>query len=293
MKEYQRIELELLKVFLDVCEKLNLKYFLVCGSALGAVKYKGFIPWDDDIDIGMLRPDYEEFIRKAPELLPQHIFLQNYISDPFYPSINSKLRDSNTTWIEKGVKHLDIHHGIGIDIFPIDGYPKTKKDISKFERKHMHYERIRALSYYVDRTKPTLKSLLAVRTQMVYVLNKLFGLYSDSTDNIKQYSIFLAKNHVNESYLWCNFGNWQGKLEYAPIHQYGEGVWATFEGIKVRIPEKYDEYLTQKYGDWRAELPDDKKKSGHYIEVCDYTRPYTDYIEKLENGRIKIKNNIN
>lgn len=91
------------------------------------------------------------------------------------------------------------------------------------------------------------------------------------------------------SAIWCNHGNWQGKLEYAPKEQYGDGTWATFEGLKVRIPEKYDEYLTQKYGDWRAELPAEQQVGHHYAEVIDLNRPYTDYIVPLGKRKIRLK----
>lgn len=93
---------------------------------------------------------------------------------------------------------------------------------------------------------------------------------------------------TGSSQIWCNHGNWQGKAEYAPREQYGDGAWATFEGLRVRIPEKYDEYLTQKYGDWRAELPPEQQVGHHFAEVVDLTRPYTDYVKKLPNGKITI-----
>lgn len=100
MTELQEIEVGLLQQFLSICEKLNLTYYLVCGSALGAVKYGGFIPWDDDIDVALPRKDYERFCREAPELLPEWCFLQNYHSEPQYYLLGSKLRDSRTTYIE-------------------------------------------------------------------------------------------------------------------------------------------------------------------------------------------------
>lgn len=77
MTELQEIEFGLLQQFLSICEQLNLTYYLVCGSALGAVKYGGFIPWDDDIDVALPRKDYEIFCRKAPQILPEWCFLQN------------------------------------------------------------------------------------------------------------------------------------------------------------------------------------------------------------------------
>ena len=99
MNALQKRELELFQAFLQVCHQLKLPYFLVCGSALGAVKYQGFIPWDDDMDIAMLRPDYEVFLAQAPALLPGHIFLQNYKTDPAFPAIYSKLRLSGTLFL--------------------------------------------------------------------------------------------------------------------------------------------------------------------------------------------------
>lgn len=79
MTELQEIEVGLLQQFLSICEKLNLTYYLVCGSALGAVKYGGFIPWDDDIDVALPRKDYERFCREAPELLPEWCFCKTII----------------------------------------------------------------------------------------------------------------------------------------------------------------------------------------------------------------------
>lgn len=273
MNEYQKVGLELLKVFIDICDKLDLKYYMACGSVLGAVKYGGFIPWDDDVDVCLLRPDYEIFVNEASKYLPEHLFLQNYKTDPDYPSVTSKIRDSRTTWIEKGVAHLDINHGIYLDVFPIDGYPNAPSEQKRFERRKMHHERIRAISYRAP-VDP-----MAVRTNLILIANKLFGVYSSSQNNICKYEQLISSYAPSESRIWCNHGNWQGKLEYAPREQYGEGTWATFEGLKVRIPEKFDEYLTQKYGDWRSDPPLEKQVSHHYTELVDLHRPYTEYFK--------------
>ena len=133
MNAVQIKELELLKIFISICEKYHIKYFLACGSVLGAIKYKGFIPWDDDIDVCLLRPDYERFLDVANAEIPEWCFIQNSKTDPAFPHFFSKLRNSNTTFIEKGTAHLHINHGIYLDIFPIDGYPFDKKDIKFFE----------------------------------------------------------------------------------------------------------------------------------------------------------------
>ena len=105
MNALQKRVLELFQAFLQVCQQLNLSYFLVCGSALGAVKYQGFIPWDDDMDLAMLRPDYEAFLAQAQALLPRHIFLQNYKTDPAWISspwtVTRQSRPSSEGWSGK------------------------------------------------------------------------------------------------------------------------------------------------------------------------------------------------
>ena len=114
MTELQKRQFELLKAVDDICNRLKIKYFLVCGSALGAVKYGGFIPWDDDIDIALFREDYEKFISKAPNLLREGLFLQNWHSEKYYLQVFSKLRDSNSTYIESSVSRFPINHGVFI-----------------------------------------------------------------------------------------------------------------------------------------------------------------------------------
>ena len=128
MTPIQKKVFQMLQIFTQICDRLQLKYFLVCGSALGAVKYGGFVPWDDDVDVALFRNDYERFCKEAPALLPEQLFLQNFQSDPAFPAIYSKLRNSETTCIEESVAALPINHGISIDIFPLDGYPTDKKE---------------------------------------------------------------------------------------------------------------------------------------------------------------------
>ena len=94
MHSLQQVELKMLQMVDDICRELHIKYYLVCGSALGAVKYSGFIPWDDDLDIGLLRPDYEIFVREAKRLLPDNYFLQiTALIQPFRRcSVKSEIR---------------------------------------------------------------------------------------------------------------------------------------------------------------------------------------------------------
>ena len=269
MNQLQKKELELLKSFIEVCDKLNLKYFLVCGTALGAVKYNGFIPWDDDMDVGLYREDYNRFVKEAQKLLPQNVFLQTYETDLRYPYIFAKLRLSDTTYIEKSVAKIDMNHGVYIDVFPLDGYPLDEKEQQMLEKKKLHYKRMVSCVYDVKRS---LKGNVAVKLMRFARIDKKTAKY------LRKYEELISAYPVKNSEYICNHGNWQGQREYAKKDQYGDGVVMTFEGLNVRVPEKYDEYLTQKYGDWRADLPADEQVGHHYYSVCDLSKPYTEYL---------------
>lgn len=267
MNDLQRKEFDLFAAFTAVCDRLGLPYFLVCGSALGAVKYKGFIPWDDDMDVGMLRDDYERFLREAPALLPEYYFLQSYKSEPAYPLIFAKLRDSRTTYVEKGIAHLQVNHGVYIDIFPLDGYPDSPREQKRLERKKRWYKTLLLASLQGNYS---FKAKLAVGTM------RLFGVHKRTPRILARYERLISRYAPETSALICNHGNWQGRLEYAPREQYGQGTIAEFEGLQARVPELYDAYLTQKYGDWRADLPPEEQIGHHYYTVMDLDTPYTE-----------------
>lgn len=287
MTPLQKVELELLKCVIDICDKRNLTYYLVCGSALGAVKYGGFIPWDDDIDIALPRQDYLRFLNYAVNELPQWAFVQNYKTDPKFPLFGTKIRDSRTTYIENPYRSIPMNHGVFIDLFPLDGVPENEIERILFEKKKRKYHRRTVLNV----TYPRLRNgnWKGIRTNVIWLVNRCFGLYARTDKAILELNNLFEQYPCETSSIWVNYGNSQSKVEEAPREQYGNGAWAEFEGLKVRIPEKYDEYLTQKYGDWRADLPEDQKKSHHYYAVCDLSRPYTDYIEKTTNGRIRLR----
>lgn len=269
MTQLQQTELELLKLFVDICKKYGLRYFLVCGSALGAVKYQGFIPWDDDVDVGLPRNDYEKFLTVAPKELPDWCFLQNYRTDPSFPHVYSKLRNSNTTFLEEGSAQLPINHGIYLDVFPLDGYPKDKQEQELLDRK----KRALARKQYC-----ALKGQGDWKVRLRNPVFRLLGYHKRTAQTVAQLERLISQYPLETSDVWCNHGNWQGKLEYAPRWHYGNGTKANFEGLEVIVPEQYDAYLTQKYGDWRAELPKEQQRSHHGCLVCDVNRSYVEYL---------------
>lgn len=268
MNGLQKKTFELLELSVNICEKWNIPYFLVCGSALGAAKYGGFIPWDDDIDIGFLRNDYNRFLEIAAKELPEWCFIQNYKTEKNFLHTFSKIRNSNTTFIECNVATRQMNHGIYIDIFPIDGYPANKIEAIVFEAKKKLNEWVR-LSAAVDSQNK--------KVRFRNIILRFLGIHHKTNKAHRHIEKLYSKYPPEQSELWCNHGNWQGKLEYAPRWHYGNGTWATFEGLKVRIPENYDAYLTQKYGDWRKDPPLEKQKTHHISTIIDTEKSYTFY----------------
>lgn len=269
MNGMQKKAFELLVEFVEVCEKHELDYFLVCGSALGAIKYQGFIPWDDDIDVAMYREDYEKFLELAPEMLPQHMFLQNHWTDPEFPAINSKLRDSHTTCIETSASRLNINHGIAIDIFPLDGYPKDRLHQRVLEIKKTVFVKLLNTVYYRENR---------IKRIILMPLKLLCNLIGQGT-LLEWYESMIRKYPTVDTEVLVNHGNWQGHKDYTPKYELGNGKKATFEGLEVRVPAEYDNYLRRKYGDYRQDPPPENQKSHHIYSVVDVDRPYTEYMK--------------
>ena len=123
LKTLQKIELEILKSIIRVCKDNEIEYFIIAGTALGAARHGGFIPWDDDIDIGMTRSNYDKFLSVAQNALGNDLFLQTSTTDLNSPFYFAKVRKNGTRFLEDYCKDIDMHHGIFVDVFPYDNIP--------------------------------------------------------------------------------------------------------------------------------------------------------------------------
>lgn len=271
MNDLQKIEFDLFRCFEETCRKLNLNYFLVCGSALGAARHQGVIPWDDDFDVGMYREDYNKFMELAPAILPEGIFLQNYKTDPAYPYVFAKLRNSNTTFVQSLMSNLNMNHGIYLDIFPLDGYPEDSSEQKKLARHKVHY--LRQLGCVFNIRPKTLRSKLS---RFVF---RMLGCHKRTPKILAKYEATISQYPVKDSKIICNHGTWYGERDYIAAEYYGKGSYATYEGMTVRVPEKCDEYLTSLYGDWRTPPPPEKQKPSHDCDICDTEKTYTEYVK--------------
>ena len=132
IKKLKKVQLEILLSVVDICDRNGIKYYLIGGTLLGAVRHKGFIPWDDDIDIAMLRDDYEKFNNCWENENPDDLIMQNKEKDERVHQSFTKIRKKGTKLVEKETMHSGIFKGIAIDIFPLDKIPEKDNLFLKF-----------------------------------------------------------------------------------------------------------------------------------------------------------------
>lgn len=269
-EKLKSLQLDILRKFIKICSDNSLRYFALGGTVLGAIRHKGFIPWDDDIDVALPRKDYEIFLKIAQSQLPQKMFLQTFETDLYYPNCFAKIRISNTTFIEKTVSEIDMNHGVYMDIFPLDGYPKQKLKMKLFRIKEHIFKISQSTAFLVT---PSLKPGLFKR----YIKNafKVFPY----TKAVKKLDKLYKKNPYDSSEIVANFGGAWGIKEVMPKEIFGKGIIAEFEGIEIIVPEKTSEYLTRLYGDYMTPPPPEKRIAHHYCTVIDLEKSYKNYIK--------------
>jgi len=274
LRDLQCCELEMLKSFIQVCERLELRYYIVGGTLLGAVRHKGFIPWDDDIDIAMPREDYERFVKHGQAYLPEYYFLQDQHTDPEWPANFAKIRDSRTTFIETSVKKQKINHGAFIDIFPLDYYPTKPVSRMLFKvRNRIMVKRISAIFTPVQEDKGFIR---AARDLSFSAVARV--MYPTVKRALEAREKLFAK--CPRSGLLANHCGAWGAKEIMPAEWFGDGAKLEFEGITVKVPTGYERYLTHVYGDYMQLPPEEKRITHHFTEVIDLKKPYSEYINR-------------
>lgn len=257
-EEMKKIELNILIYFTEVCEENNLRYYLGGGTLLGAVRHKGFIPWDDDIDVMMPRPDFQK-------LLSLSINNENYnIIKPgtagYYYNF-AKLVDTRTILEEKGIKRID-GLGVYIDIFPLDGMPETHDDRKK-RFKELNSIRKRINNTCLLRPKFHRNPFAYLNACRIYNSNKNIDLSSLQ----KKYLDSALKNSFDDSEFVFAAGGAYGARDIFPGKWFEKEIELQFENLSVKAFNGYDFYLTQLYGDYMTLPPEDKRVTPHHTIV--------------------------
>lgn len=256
LEEIKKIELNILVEFAAFCDANNLKYYLGYGTLLGAVRHKGFIPWDDDIDVLMPRPDYNKFLQLTGFAPIKENLETRFYRDCTNPGIYpfAKVVDNNTLVYEKG-KTRKNRTGLWIDIFPLDGYPEDKLAATTLFNKYMKLRHLQDLAttnpFYVN------QNILSkiIKAFFIAPLVKLYGIKKicrkiDLLAQIYSYE----SNEKAADFTWAdNQDSYILKSELEPA------VKVTFENHLFNAPAGYEAYLTRLYGNYMELPPEDQR----------------------------------
>ena len=273
LNDIQQILLGFLLEVDRICKKHNIKYFLGGGSLLGAVRHKGFIPWDDDADVMMLRKDYDRFLSVLPSELPNYLFAQTQENekDSHFPF--TKLRINNTLLSTEFTSRFpNIHNGIFLDVLAQD-YTSNNAFLRKIHMKATASSRWLVL----DKWRGTsVNANSRFSSLCANILRKIFPL--GFLQKVQNKLISLHKNMKNPKYLFVSMGRNVSRGAF-PAEWLDEAIWVDFENAKLPIPKEYDKYLKYLYGDYMEMIPVSERHVSHDIKQIDLGE-YAGYIYK-------------
>ncbi|RZQ06506.1 hypothetical protein D8T39_20800, partial [Vibrio vulnificus] len=206
IKKIQAIELESLKVFSELCKKLKIDFFLYGGSMLGAVKYSGFVPWDDDLDIALLRDDYEKLLCLDDDHIPDGYELQHPRNNKLTPFPYIKFRRTDTSLVEYGIHKIKMNHGVYFDVYPLDKLPENNDELIRqykkfsFVSRLFYYRQVKTLSRPIENSKDFFLSI--IRYTMSFTLKCIpHSFISSYIDKL------MTRNNEIQSKIIVNFFN--------------------------------------------------------------------------------------
>ena len=242
LKKLHKIQVEILDEVVRICNENNITYFLVGGTLLGAVRHKGFIPWDDDIDVGMLREDYDKFMKIAKEQLKEKFELDSKETNPKYYLSFAKIRNKNTIYEQDFQVGYDGPKGIWIDIFPLDE-TKSVENKTTYIQKKIHNSIYRILHYkngFILGNK---------NNKIKKIIGKIIFLKHKTLLNIQD-KVLKIQNNKNGDYIINLTSVYETKKETFKKSEYVPGTELEFEGDKYKVPKNYKKVLKQVYGDY-------------------------------------------
>lgn len=260
LKEIQELEYNILKEFDAFAKENNIKYFLCGGTLLGAIRHEGFIPWDDDIDICLLREDYDRMIslvreKRTFQNKPQYRFCLPLDDNYIYPYV--KIVDDSTIVYEKDINHK-FCLGVWIDIFPMDSWPESKKEIGKALKKHSKYKFFNKI--YVA------GHLSSVQKKIIGTIGKIgYAIICHGKTYKYWVSKMLSLIEPSQSEIVGNRA-WPNKDKEMFNKKIFEDIeYRKFVDQKFPVPIGYDEYLTKMYGDY-MQIPKQEDRIYHDFE---------------------------
>lgn len=278
MKRVWAIQLDLLDELLRVCNKYSLKIWVDGGTLLGTVRHQGYIPWDDDIDLIMLRKDYDRLIKVAgKEFRSPYFFQCAYTENVPYPRGHAQLRKDGTTAILPGDINRSYHQGIFIDIFVLDTLPSNEK-IKNYKLKRIALYRNLLSAYYQQGIwRPSIKATLH------RLLNLLYCKTHHFVSTYRKFEQSLNMKSKENSEWLCNLGLLNDRIQIESkkmrAEWYDNTLYLPFENLIVPVPKEYDKVLTQLYGDYMTPKQAPSYHGG--FMTLDAGKGYQESLEQL------------
>lgn len=272
-KKVWAIELEMANRLLTVCRENNLRIFADAGTMLGAVRHKGFIPWDDDMDFAMFREDYDKLCKIAPRYFEEPFFFQNVYTDKKYVHGHAQIRNSYTTGILYGEEYKEFNQGIFIDLFILENVSNNGNVVEKQRRI------CEVLKQYINKTtegetfewpddfeiQDELKDNLNVRACWEYIDDMFRSVKDEDADRVAPLNfIFDTDRRIRNRHL------------------YDETIMMDFEYLKMPVPAGYDAYLKNRYGDY---MTPQNVANTHGGVIFDTEVDYKEYLKKHEEEK--------
>ena len=250
--------------FAKVCDKYQLRYYAFAGTLLGAIRHNGFIPWDDDLDVAMPRPDYEKFIEIAKDELPNYLKFVYWKNTPEFNYLFGKIQDSRKDAILKLEKSTGrmLSNGIYIDIFPLDGYPR-----SELYRTFIKYRDLVLLP--IERFHLYAWGQLSNRGRRAWIIGSVLSMFVPWLRKQHQFMSLhervLMRTPYENSALVSDVGLRYNVLSQPvlPKEAWGEPMLHSFDGKQISIQHDPIEYLQQKFGDYMKLPPKESRHPSH------------------------------
>ncbi len=268
MKKVWKVQMDLLKKLLEVCEKHNLKIWADGGTLLGAVREHGYIPWDDDIDMAMLRDDYDKLVAIAPREFNHPFFFQCGYSEKIYPRGHAQLRMDGTTAILPYPAFINTHQGIFIDIFPYDYMPDDQDELNALiDKRNVTFKRLQCIASFDIRHPIHSAALFCYRHSFQKQYKKFEDLFRNY--HSRDCSRVCCLTFIADTDHFLREKDW-----------YHNTVFFPFEDIQMPIPSGYHQILTKQYGEYMT-----PRQAGSYhggFWKLDPTTSFLQYLPELK-----------
>lgn len=266
LRDLQLVELDLLKEFLRICEKYHFRYYALGGTLLGAVRHKGFIPWDDDVDVGMPRPDFIRFEQIIEKELPEYFHYKSIGRTPGYTHYVPRMTDGRVMVIDTSAA-VEKEKEAWIDIFPLDGMPggKYRRKLHCFRllfaRMRVNYSLFSTNIDLKKENRPVYEKIL-ITLGSVLPVERIF----QTKRELERLDRLMQKYPYDESPYLINFMGIHKLKEMFHKKYYGKGSFYDFEDVRLRGPKDFDHVLRQMYGEY-WDPPSEEEMNHHHTQI--------------------------